>query len=151
MDFQYQFMGEEHLLTVAGTRIHESMSLDATFAAGGSANPSNNLTTTRWWATYYYHRRIGGTLGLFSTTGSTDAGLYLPTASGDPGVVTSANGSPDTRGWIAEVNYLPWLNVKLSAQYTAYTKFNGAGGNYDGVGRNASDNNAVYLLLWFSY
>jgi hypothetical protein len=151
LDFQYQFVGDEHLLTVAGTRIHESMSLDATFAAGGSANASNNLTTTRLWATYYYRRRIGGTLGLFSTTGSTDAGLYAPTPPGQPGVVTSANGSPDTRGWIAEVNYLPWLNVKLSAQYTAYTRFNGAGSNYDGVGRNASDNNALYLLLWFSY
>jgi len=65
--------------------------------------------------------------------------------------VYSANGSPDTRGWIAEVNYLPWLNVKISAQYTAYSKFNGAGTNYDGVGRSASDNNTWYLLLWFAY
>jgi hypothetical protein len=65
--------------------------------------------------------------------------------------VTSANGSPDTRGWVAELNYLPWLNVKLTAQYTAYSKFNGAGTNYDGVGRNASDNNTLYLVLWFAY
>jgi hypothetical protein len=150
-DVQYQFVGEEHLVTIAGTRIHESMTLDASFAAGASANPANDLTTTRLWATYYYRRRIGGTLGYFSTTGSTDAGLYPVTAPGAPGVVTSANGSPDTRGWIAEVNYLPWLNVKLSAQYTLYSKFNGAGTNYDGVGRNASDNNALYLLLWFAY
>jgi len=150
-DVQYQFVGEEHLVTVAGTRIHESMSLDATFAATGSANPANDLTTTRVWATYYYRRRFGGTVGYFSTTGSTDAGLYPATAPGAPGVVTSANGSPDTRGWMAEVNYLPWLNVKLSAQYTWYSKFNGAGTNYDGVGRNASDNNALYFLLWFAY
>jgi hypothetical protein len=150
-DVQYQFVGEEHLLTVAGTRIHESMTLDASFAAGASANPANDLTTTRLWATYYYRRRIGGTVGYFSTTGSTDTGLYPATAPGTPGVVTSATGSPDTRGWIAEVNYLPWLNVKVSAQYTWYSKFNGAGTNYDGVGRNASDNNALYLLLWFAY
>jgi hypothetical protein len=127
------------------------MTLDATYAGGGSANPGNDLTTIRLWATYYYRRRFGGTLGSFSTTGSTDPGLYPAAAPGDPGVVTSANGSPDTRGWMAEVNYLPWLNVKLSAQYTWYTKFNGAGTNYDGVGRNASDNNALYLLLWFAY
>jgi hypothetical protein len=150
-DVQYQFVGEEHLLTVAGTRIHESMTLDASFAAGASANPANDLTTTRLWATYYYRRRIGGTVGYFSTTGSTDTGLYPATAPGTPGVVTSATGSPDTRGWIAEVNYLPWLNVKVSAQYTWYSKINGAGTNYDGVGRNASDNNALYLLLWFAY
>jgi hypothetical protein len=49
------------------------------------------------------------------------------------------------------VNYLAWLNVKVSAQYTWYSKFNGAGTNYDAVGRNASDNNALYLLLWFAY
>jgi hypothetical protein len=154
-DVQYQFVGDEHQLTVAGTHIHESMTLDASFAAGASANPKNNLSTTRFWATYYYRRRFGGTLGYFSTTGSTDTGLYPATAplpnGANPGVIVSANGSPDTRGWLAEVNYLPWLNVKISAQYTAYNKFNGAGSNYDGLGRNASDNNVLYLLLWFAY
>lgn len=65
--------------------------------------------------------------------------------------MTSANGSPDTRGWIAEVNYLPWLNTKLSAQYTRYTKFNGGSTNYDGAGRDAAANDTWYVLLWFSY
>ncbi len=150
-DVQYQFVGDEHLVTVAGTRIHESMTLDATYLSGGSANPTDDLTTLRLWTTYYYRRRFGGTVGYFSTTGSTDPGLYPASVPGDPGVVTSANGSPDTRGWMAEVNYMPWLNVKLSAQYTWYNKFNGASSNYDGLGRDASDNNALYLLLWFAY
>jgi len=150
-DLQYQFVGDEHQITVAGTHIHESMTLDATFAGGGSANPRDTLTTTRLWATYYYRRHVGGTVGYFSTTGSTDGGLYAPNPTGGPGVISSANGSPDTRGWMAEVNYLPWLNVKLSAQYTWYRKFNGGDSNYDGAGRNASDNNALYLLLWFAY
>jgi hypothetical protein len=150
-DVQYQFVSDEHQLTIAGTHIHESMTLDASFANGGAANPKNNLSTTRAWATYYYRRKIGGTVGYFSTTGTTDTALYPPNPPGGPGVVVSANGSPDTRGWIAEVNYLPWLNVKISAQYTAYSKFNGAGTNYDGVGRSASDNNTLYLLLWFAY
>jgi hypothetical protein len=153
-DMQYQYVGDVHQVTVAGTHIHESMTLDASFANGGSANPKNNLSTTRVWATYYYRRKIGGTLAYFSTTGSSDAGLYPATVSapgGNPGVIVSANGSPDTRGWIAEVNYVPWLNVKFSAQYTSYNKFNGGGSNYDGLGRSASDNNALYLLLWFAY
>jgi hypothetical protein len=152
-DVQYQFVGDEHQLTLAGTHIHESMTLDASVAGG--TNPKDSLSTTRLWATYYYRRKIGGTLGYFSTTGSTDAGLYPAAVSlangANPGVITSASGSPDTRGWMAEVNYLPWLNVKISAQYVAYNKFNGAGSNYDGLGRNASDNNALYLLLWFAY
>jgi hypothetical protein len=66
-------------------------------------------------------------------------------------VVTSVNGSPQTNGWIAELNYLPWLNVKLSAQYTLYNKFNGGSTNYDGTGRNASGNNTLYFMLWFAY
>jgi hypothetical protein len=150
-DLQYQFVSDDHQFTVAGTHIHEAMSLDASFASLASANPSDTLTTTRLWATYYYRRHVGATLGFFSTTGSVDTGLYAPPVPAAPGVVTSANGAPDTRGWIAEVNYLPWLNVKLSAQYVNYTKFNGGSTNYDGAGRNASDNNALYLLLWFAY
>jgi hypothetical protein len=150
-DLQYQFMGEDNIFTVGATHIHEVMTLDASFATGASLNPSDNLTTNRAWLTYYHRRRIGGTLGYFATTGSSDAGLYPASPTGGPGVVTSANGSPETRGWIAEASYVPWLNVKISAQYTAYSKFNGAGSNYDGLGRNASDNNTLYLLLWFAY
>jgi hypothetical protein len=150
-DVQYQFVDDAHQFSLLATRIHESMTLDASFASGAAANPTDTLTALRASATYYYRRKIGGTLSYFSTTGSTDGGLYAATAPGGPGVVTSATGSPDTRGWTAEVNYLPWLNVKLTAQYTWYSRFNGAGTNYDGVGRNASDNNALYLLLWFAY
>jgi hypothetical protein len=150
-DLQYQFIGDQHLFSVTATHIHESMTLDAAFASGASANPNDSLSTTEVALTYYYRRKIGGTLQYFSTTGSSDSGLYPATAPGQPGVVTSANGSPDTRGWIGELNYLPWLNVKVSLQYTWYDKFNGAGSNYDGVGRNASDNDSLYLLLWFAY
>ena len=150
-DVQYQFIGEDNLFSLMATHIHESMSLDASFASGASANPSNTLSTTEVAATYYYRRKIGGTVQYFQTTGSTDTVLYPATPPGGPGVITSANGSPDTRGYIAELNYVPWLNVKLSLQYTWFTKFNGAASNYDGNGRNASDNDTLYLLLWFAY
>jgi len=130
------------------------MRLDASFAADASANAANDLTTLRIDGTWYWRRRLGLTAAVFSTTGSADAGLY----SADPGlltpgigVITSASNKPDTSGWMAEVNYVPWLNVKLSLQYTAYSKFNGGSSNYDGFGRNASDNNTAYALLWFAY
>jgi hypothetical protein len=150
-DLQYQFIGENHLFSVAATHIHEDMTLDASFATGASANPSNTLQTTEVTGTYYYRRKIGGSVQYFNTTGSTDTLLYPATPMGSPGVITSANGSPNTRGVIAEVNYLPWLNVKISAQYTFYSKFNGGSSNYDGMGRNASDNDTLYLLLWFAF
>jgi hypothetical protein len=150
-DIQYQFLGEDQIVTVEATRIHENMSLNASFASAASANSTNELTTSRIWSTYYYQRRIGGTLEYFATTGSTDAVLYPAPTPGAAGTITSANGSPNTRGCVAEVNYLPWLNTKLSLQYTKYMKFNGGNTNYDGAGRNASDNDTLYLLLWFSY
>ena len=99
--------------------------------------------------------KIGGTIQYFQTTGSSDTLLYPAAGPGQPGgdagVITSANGSPDTRGYITELNYVPWLNVKITLQYTWFTKFNGADSNYDGKGRNASDNDTLYLLLWFAY
>ena len=148
-DFQYQFIGDQHLFTLAGTHIREKMTLNASFGDDAVDNRHNDLTTTRVTGTYYYQRRYGATLGMFSTTGSLDAQLY---PAGDaPGVVTSANGLPDTKGWVAELNYMPWLNTRLSLQDTQYTKFNGGGSDYDGFGRNAGDNNSMYLLVWFNY
>jgi hypothetical protein len=148
-DLQYQFIGDEQLFTLAATHIHESMHLDASFAAGATTNPTDSLTTTRVTGTYYYRRKYGGSIMHFSTTGSVDPGLYPAGAA--PGVITSANGSPDTKGWTAELNYLPWLNTKLSLQYTTYTQFNGGNTNYDGFGRNASANGSTYLLLWLTF
>jgi hypothetical protein len=151
-DFQYQWVGDQHLFSLAGTRIKESMTLDASFGTDAE-NLSNDLTTTRVTGNYYYKRKYGAALGYFSTTGSSDIGLYPSAITGavTPGVVTSANGKPDTDGWVAELNYMPWLNTKLSAQFTQYSKFNGAGSNYDGFGRDASDNNSIYLLAWFAF
>jgi hypothetical protein len=148
-DFQYQYIADEHLFSVTGTRIHESMQLDASFAAGAVTNPKDDLTTTRLIGTYYYRRKFGGSISHFSTTGSVDSGLYP--AGPAPGVITSANGSPDTRGWILEANYLPWLNTKLSLQYITYSQFNGGNNNYDGFGRDASANGSTYLLLWLAF
>ena len=58
-----------------------------------------------------------------------------------------------------QLNLLPfsqWFNLKwpalpmtqLALQYAFYFKFNGAQSNYDGFGRNAWDNNTLYLLAW---
>ena len=147
IDSQYQYIGDEHLLTFTGTYIHEKQSLDATFGAGGSANPSNDLKTLRLNASYYYHRKYGAALGYFSTTGSEDAGLY---AQGDP-VTGFANNKPDSKGWTTEFDWVPYENTKFAVQYTMYGKFNGGNTNYDGTGRNAKDNNTFYLLGWINY
>ena len=146
LDAQYQYISDDHLFSVFATYFHEHQGLDASFVNQLSANSSDSLNTEKIAAQYYYRRKIGGSLGFFNTSGSTDQGLYAAAP-----VTGSANGSPSSRGYIAELNYLPFLNVKLQLQYVAYTKFNGGSGNYDGSGRSASDNNTFYLLGWFNF
>lgn len=121
--------------------INESQHLDATFAGGGSSNPTNKLHTFRVDATALTASRVGGSLGFFNTSGDADALLY----SG------SATGSPNSSGIIVEGQYMPWLNTRFEAQYVAYSKFDGASTNYDGSGRNASDNNTLYLMVWLAF
>lgn len=146
VDFQYQFIGEAHLFTALSTYIHEKQRLNASFLNQLAANSNDTLRTLKIVGEYSYQRTIGGTLGFFNTTGSTDAVLYAQAPVGG-----SLNNSPDSRGTVMEVNYLPWLNTKLQLQYVRYSKFNGLGSNYDGAGRNAGDNDTLYLLGWLNF
>ena len=108
---------------------------------------NNTLHTGRLTASYFFRRKIGGSVQAFSTTGTGDSVLY---ASGTP-VLGSANGKPNTQGYLFELDFLPWLNTKLGVQYTLYTRFNGRADNYDGFGRNAANNNTVYVYVWTAF
>ncbi len=145
-DIQYQFIGEDHIFELLTTYIDEKQTLDASYAHQLAANAGNTLHSFKLTGEYYYQRNIGGSIGFFDITGSSDANLYAAAPA-----TGSLNNSPNSRGEIFEVNYLPWLNAKLQLQYTVYSKFNGASTNYDGAGRNASDNDTLYLLIWLNY
>jgi hypothetical protein len=133
-------------LTVGATWIHEKQALDASFANGAALAASHTLNTYRARATYHYGQHGALSVSPFVITGDADALLY-PSAA----VTGSTNGRPNSSGVIAQADLMPWQNVRLSAQYTAYTKFNGGTTNYDGAGRNASHNNTLYLSLWLMY
>jgi len=135
-----------NMLSVRGSLINETRTLSGTFNNGGAANSSGNLNSLKLTASYYLHQQIGFTAGYFSVTGSADPVIYAPAS-----VTGSNNGMPDSNGLIFEFDYLPWLNTKLSVQYIAYNKFNGDSSNYDGQGRNASDNNSIYLSTWVAF
>ena len=144
-DAQYQYLGQKHI-SVHATWIHENQDRDASFILGDSANRSDYLDQFIIHGHYYYKSgfgNLGGSLGYFSTTGSRDPLLYSP---GE--IDGSRTGRPDSNGFIIEADYLPMEQVKLSLQYTIYNKFNGAHSNYDGSGRDASDNNTLYFLVW---
>jgi hypothetical protein len=98
-------------------------------------------------STYYYGTKYGGTLAYFRTTGDSDDRLYNT----GQAVTGSANGNPKSSGYIFELNWLPRRDMRLMLQYTAYQDFNGARTNYDGFGRNAKDNNTLFLMGWLMF
>jgi hypothetical protein len=155
-DVTYQYVGDTgHALSANFNVIHEKQSLDATFAGGGSASSTDHLNTVGFDLTYAYQQTYAASVGLFNTSGSTDMGLYAPNPADG-----SLSGSPDSRGYIVQLEYVPfgkldsfarpWLNLRLGLQYTGYQRFNGAGANYDGFGRSASDNNTLFGFFWFA-
>ena len=145
LDAQYQYIGDDHIFSAQARYIYEKQTLNAAAAnaaAGGNSgfDPNNTLKSLRIGGSYFYQRQLGGSIGYFSTMGNTNPALYATTT-----------GSPNTNGWAFEADYLPWQNVKLAVQYILYTKFNGSSSNYDGTGRNASDNNTLYLFAWIAF
>jgi len=148
LDAQYEHPLGDNQLTLHGKYIHENQTLDSSAAAGAS-NPSDSLKTFKADGTYLIRGGNAGyafSLGFFNTTGSADALLYAPGA-----VSGFAGGKPDSNGWILQATYLPYANTQFTLQYTAYNKFNGASSNYDGGGRNASDNNTLFLLMMLDW
>lgn len=155
VDAQYQYITDPHTFTAQATFINERQSYGASFpvtqetgsgigAGPTPANPTDALRTFKAKATYYHDRKYGGTIAYFSTTGSADQGLYGADEGGNAR-------RPDSSGYIFELDYLPIQYVRLMLQYTLYTKFNGASTNYDGTGRNARDNNTLFLNVWVAF
>jgi len=142
LDIAYMHSFGSNSFTLDGTWIHEKQ----TWTAGGAANPTNTLRTFRMDAMYHIGTRYAFTLAPFVTTGTSDTLLYAPAA-----VVGSRTGSPKNDGLVAEIDVMPWQNMRLQFQYVAYDQFNGSSSNYDGFGRRASDNNTLYILTWLLY
>ena len=107
----------------------------------GAAFTRHHLNTLQGNVEYHYGTKLSGTVGLFGVNGTPDPILYPQVA-----VTGSANGDPRSNGYILNLSWWPQQNIDLAVQYTGYWRFNGLQTNYDGAGRNASDNNTVYLL-----
>jgi len=146
LDSQYQFNGERDSVGVQAMYIHEYADYHASHALGFTSNAHDTLDTFRIKASYFYEHTYGVNVAWFNINGTSDATLY-----------GTNNGSPNSDGWIFEVNYLPfsnggpefwpWLNFRVGLQYTLYNHFNGGTVNYDGAGSKASGNNTLYLYV----
>jgi len=150
IDASYQFLnGGNHIVTINGLYMAEHQRLDATYASGGSSNLHDTLQAVNVNAAYWYRNTWGAVLGGFANNGSSDLTLY------------GNDGSPNTRGGMAELIWTPfgksgswaqpYANVRFGLQYTWYTRFSGLVTNIDGAGRRASDNDTLYLYTWLSF
>lgn len=154
-DAQYQYLSEPHTVSTQLSYIREKATWNAGFAKGSVDNPSSTVKSFKAKASYYYQRKYGATIGYFATSGDADCARYcLKDDTGAPEV--DGNGQvigarPNTSGFLYEVSYTPIQNFRIAAQYTAFNKFNGQSNNYNGAGRNASDNNTFYLYGWVAF
>ena len=146
LDLQYEYTCSKTIFTLHSSWIHEKQSLDATFATGGSESENYNLKSYKADGSVYLRNSCGLTLGYFLTYGDRNTGLFTPAE-----VDGSRLQKPNSSGIIAQLSFLPWYNTKFALQYTLFTKFNGADNNYDGFGRNAMNNNTLYLLAWINF
>jgi hypothetical protein len=154
-DSQYQWIGEVHAITARASYIYEHQQLDATSLLGNSANPKNNLRSFKASASYIYDHMISITGGYFLLKGSPDAILFA----------NNTNFSPNSQGWLADIAYLPfskgapgpwpWVNTRIGASYTWYTKFDGGKADIDPVNcpgcRKARDNNTLLLYAFTAF
>jgi hypothetical protein len=147
VDFQYdQVLFRTDVFSVRGSYIRENSSLDASFQQASAARIGHHLDSFNANAEYHFGNRYSVALGWLDVKGTSDSLLYAPDS-----VTGSANGSPGSEGYIASLSWWPVQNVQVGLQYTAYTRFNGASTNYDGAGRNASDNNTTYVVARFLF
>jgi hypothetical protein len=157
VDASYQFsVGTPQAFDAHFSWIHEKRSLDASYAVHFSDATSNSTDTLQLDASYVMSQTWVTSFGLFDTSGTTNHLLFAPSP-----VFGSGSGSPDSRGFIAKLEWVPfgkvgsfaspWVNVRTGLQYTGYWRFNGGSTNYDGFGRSAKDNNSLFLYAWFAF
>ena len=107
-----------------GARIavmHQQADLKASHALSGTRG-ENDYTAIKADITYSLDATVTSTIHYFANNGTKDSKRW------------GGNGNVDSRGWVAQVDYVPWgkpdspidwFNLRLSASYTAYEEFNG--------------------------
>lgn len=156
VDAQYQYLLDPHTATVQVAYMRDHHRVPSFLAnqpvtdVNGNALPNTNVTDNtnvfRAKGSYIWQAKYGTSLAFFNQTGTIDSALYDPTRVGG-----NILGSPAVRGWTYEVFWTPVQYLRVGLQYTAYGKYNGATHNYDGLGRNASDNNSLFFYVWGAY
>jgi hypothetical protein len=155
VDASYQnALDSGDVVTLNARYLHEKQTLTATCALMDPVDPGcadTRLNDLRADVSYYWRDKFGATVGLFDTFGPSNPSLFPD----------NRTLKPDSSGVTLQLDATPWgegksplgprFNMRVGVQYTLYTRFNGAGKNFDGAGANASDNNTLRLFTWFAY
>ena len=155
-DSQYQYDGDKYSVTLKLTDIMEWQRLNSSFAQGNSSNLDNRLNSFKANASFVWDHTYSVTAGYFDVSGTSDMGLYG---------ANSFNNSPNGRGLIFDVAYLPFshgspwpystYNARIGISYTRYLELFGGTNNFDGSGlggtHNASGNNTLFLYAWLAF
>lgn len=158
VDAQYQYLLDPHAVSVTASYIHEKTTwAPGLVDAGAVSNSSDTLYQLKIKASYVYRARYGASLAYFRIGGSSDPLLYGGGVDPDTGeplgspVTGDLAGNPGTAGFVPEIFWMPVQYLRIGAQYWIYNRFNGASGNYDGFGRNARDNNTLFVYVWGAF
>jgi hypothetical protein len=179
VDAQYQYLLDPHAITAQVAYMRQKQTYSPNTLAGESPyllsdgetsvaafNASDTTNVFRAKVSYVYRSTYGGSLAFFNRSGTTNT-LNQNSGFDSNGQITSTDplgtgiastrvsgnlsGNPATRGSTYELFWMPTQYVRVGVQYTAYSKFNGATNNYDGLGRNAHDNDTLFLYTWAAY
>ena len=148
-------IGKGDLLTANVRFEHETGNLRASCALALVGDGTDldcaryHLNEWRGVVRYNWHNTVGFALSPFSITGSRNFNLY------------GGNGLPNSNGVMGQIDFTPWgagnsplgtrFNARVGVQYTLYGKFNGRRHNYDLLGANAADNNALRVFTWVAF
>jgi hypothetical protein len=144
VDAQYQYISDPHVVSTQFRYINENI----TDTAGNYSGPAN-LESYYAKAMYVYRAKYGAALSYQRVSGSADA--YYQGGLGGGANYVGTSGLPNTTVWTPAIFWQPLQNVRITLYKTIFTEYLGGNDNYDGLGRNASDNNTTYLYAWMAF
>ena len=147
VDSQYQYLGDTGKLTLRGSYIYEHQRWNGSFPLGTASHPKGNLKTLNLNSSFALREKWTLTGGYFFGNGSNNAALFGVTDSNG----NLLSGKPNTTGYNLEIDRTITQNIVVFVKYTGFTKFNGLTGNINGLGRKPSDNNTLWMNVYFAF
>jgi hypothetical protein len=132
------------------TREQQTLAASCALAGGDESCLANHLDDFRADASYYWRNKVGATVQAFNTWGDANPFIYPD----------NRTFRPDSTGVMFQLDGTPFggrpqparrANLRVGLQYILYTRFNGAGTNFDGLGAKASGNNSLRLFTWLAF